>query len=239
MIMASVISSVDVGLAPGIAQANAPPRAINSKAAAASSGPLAAKDAATKFEPAQPRYTEFAKLAKADDQVSEIAKSVREADKALTKVDDAVKQLHNEVLNVVKNFPPFPQNDERAQYLMSINGLRKELQAMVVPAVKDGKEPVFYPREGKLPELDPKTASEQDLRDFADVLKQMEEGIKRGKTALSSAFEALPKKINQDLVIPLEGEAQAGDVSRTTGGALQRFAKPVLAEETALAALEQ
>jgi hypothetical protein len=234
MIMASVISSVDTALAPVIAQANAPPRSVSSP-----THPMASPAATSQDVAARPRYTEYAKLAKADDQQSEIAKSVREADKALGKVEDAVQTLKKDVLHVIKNFPPFPPNDERVQYLMSINGLRKELQAMNVPAVQDGKEPVFYPRESKLPELDPKSASEKELRDYADVLKQMEEKIKQGRDGLKSTFEALPKKINQDLVIPLNGEAQAGEVSRQASGGLQRTGLSVLGEPNALAELEQ
>jgi hypothetical protein len=236
MIMASVLTSVDPGLAPVIAQANAPPRSVQSTKPVSTNpaNPMASKDAAP-----QPRYAEFAKLARSDDLANEVAKSVREADKALGKVREAVEHLQKEVQNVVKNFPPFPPNDERAQYLMSINGLRKELQAMIVPAVKDGKEPVFYPREAPLPELDPNAASEKELRDYAKVLAQMEEKIQRGQADLKSAYEALPGKINLDLVIPLHGEAQAGEISRATGSALRQTGASVLAEETALAALEQ
>lgn len=232
--MASVISSVDTVLTPVVAQANAPPRTINSPAHSMASLAATPQDVT-----ARPRYTEYAKLARSDDQVSEIAKSVREADKALGKVENAVQDLKKETLHVIKNFPPFPPNDERVQYLMSINGFRKELQAMDVPAVAEGEEPVFYPRESKLPELDPKSASEKDLRDYADTLKLLEADIEQAREALKSTYEALPKKINQDLVIPLNGEAQAGEVSRQASGSLQRTGLSVLGDESALTELEQ
>lgn len=232
--MVSVISSVDTGLGPVIAQANAPPRIINSKAVSTVSGTVASEDGVVR-----PRYTEYAKLAKTDDQVSEYARSVREADKALGKVEEKVQDMKSGVLDIIKNYPPFPKGDERADYLMSINGLRKELEAMSVPPLKDGSEPVFYPRESKLPELDPKAASDKELREFADALSWLEEKIRKGHAELKTAFEALPAKINKDLVIPLNGETQAGEVSRAVAARLQEQGLSVLGDEEVLAELDQ
>lgn len=235
--MLNAISSFDSGVVPGLAQPNAPPRVAQS--ATAAKGPAAGVAPRGEEESVQPRYAEYAKLAKADDKLGEVAKSVREAGKALEKVADTVQTLKKGAQDVIKNYPPFPANDERSNYLMSINGLRKQMEAILVPPVEDSNGPVFYPQEDKLPELDPKSASEKDLKEFLDAIAQLEEKVEKGFVELKTAFDALPEKINQDLVIPLKVERQADDVSRTAADDLQRTGVSVLAESSALSALGQ
>ncbi|TCJ17953.1 hypothetical protein EZJ19_03325 [Parasulfuritortus cantonensis] len=120
----------------------------------------------------------FSGLASAKDATADVAVSVREVGKALEQVGVLLGQLDQQV-GQVKNYPPFPPgNEQRAAYINSLNGLRRQMEAVSVPPVDNGSEPVFYPKETELPVLDAGAATDGEVaalgNQAADVRAQVD-----------------------------------------------------------------
>ncbi len=100
------------------------------------------------------------------EHLTQLAKSIRDVVKGLGQIDDFLIKVVKTV-GMMKNYPPFPDgNEDRLHYIQSLNGLRKELEAITVPKVVGSAEPVLYPQEVKLPVLDPGRASDADVHNF-------------------------------------------------------------------------
>jgi len=149
-------------------------------------------------------FAGFVSLAAAKDEVIQGARSIRETHKALDAVDGVLKEL-NQAVQLVKNYPPFPQgNEKRVDYITAINGLRQQLEALEIPPVKGGQEAVFYPRESGLPQLDPVTATDADILSLGQALDELRLKVNDGYVSLQKQAQELPEKINADL--PAETE---------------------------------
>ncbi|MBI5331293.1 MAG: hypothetical protein HZB71_11855 [Betaproteobacteria bacterium] len=180
----------------------------------------------------------FASLSASNDDAGRAAQSVRAAGRSLEKVAQAVHELKDSVVTVIKNYPPFPQGDQkRAEFLNSINGLRQQLAAMTVPPAGDSLEPVIYPREYDLPFLNPDNASEEELQAFSRTLDEMEAKVMEGFADLKALVDKLPKKINADLTLPLNGDDEAGQVSHETGGKIGLQRVSLLGDSSVLTSL--
>jgi len=148
--------------------------------------------------------TGFASLAAAKDEVIQGARSIRETHKSLDVVAGVLKEL-NDAVQLVKNYPPFPQgNEKRIDYITGINGLRQQLEALEIPPVKGEQEAVFYPRESGLPQLDPITATDADILSLGQALDELRLQVNDGFVSLQKHAQELPEKINADL--PAETE---------------------------------
>jgi hypothetical protein len=163
------------------------------------------------------KFTEFVALASEKDEAMQYARSIREADQALADVKEIVKDI-GEAVALVKNYPPFPPgNDGRMQYINGINGLRQQLESMVVPPVKGDSEAVFYPREAALPVLDAMSATDDDVQAFGPALTQLQDKLDAGVVALHKRAQALPEKINADLpLLPATEEAVGQLINEVT-----------------------
>lgn len=105
----------------------------------------------------------FSSLATAKDEAVQVAQTFRNVGNALEQISEVLDKLDHEVQQI-KNYPPFPAGNERRQdYINSINGLRRQLEAMSVPPLEQGLEPVFYPKETGLFGLFPATATDEDV----------------------------------------------------------------------------
>jgi len=153
-----------------------------------------------RFNPTQQvGVTQFSSLVAAKDEVIQTAQSIRQAQKALGAVDEAMKDL-NEAVQLVKNYPPFPQgNEKRIDYINGINGLRRQLEALEIPPVKNRQEVVFYPRESGLPSLDPAAASDEEVLAIGPALDKLQLKVNESYAALQKQAEELPKINNADL----------------------------------------
>jgi hypothetical protein len=130
----------------------------------------------------------YAGLAASKDAVLDVAQSAREIGKTLVKAGELLDRAHQEVKQV-KNYPPFPAgNEQRIQFINSLNGLKRQLEALTVPAVKENLEPVFYPRETGLNELAP-AASDDDVAMFAAGVNGARNSLEAGKAQLNQQMQ--------------------------------------------------
>ncbi|MCX7628509.1 MAG: hypothetical protein N2Z69_08895 [Methylophilaceae bacterium] len=171
----------------------------------------------------------------AKSAITGTAKGVRTAYQALDRADALLGQMA-ELVGMVKNYPPFPPgNEERVQYLNSIDGLRKMLQAVVVPPVEDQYQPVFYPRETKFPELDAKVPSDAAVLAFGEVVAALQGEVRMARQMLDAQAAQLYEQRAGNSPVP--EEAQVPGLSATVATQLANVAWPIAGESNALAQL--
>lgn len=111
--------------------------------------------------------SESARLQAWRDGAVALGQRAREADVALAKAIDLVKQMKAQLSAVTKQFPPFPaDSEERFRYLNGFSGLRALVESLTFPPVpaSDGNwGGIRFPPERigwDLPRLDPATADD-------------------------------------------------------------------------------
>lgn len=176
------------------------------------------------------RHAAFAALASVKDEAAHVAVSVRHAGQALERAEATVHIMRDKVQQfLMKNFPPFPPGSEQRQdYLNSISALRRQIESMSIPPLEGKPEPVFYPREWDLPGLDPKTASDEDVRVFGRALDDMAQRINTGYSELEAIVGELPTWLPQELPPPPESDERALDASQAVAVQLPRFGASLL-----------
>jgi hypothetical protein len=154
------------------------------------------------------------------------ARNVRAARQALDQADALLGRMAD-LVGAVKNYPPFPPgNEERQQYLNSIDGLRKQLQALVVPPVADRVEPVFYPRESKFPELDANVPSDAAVLAFGEAVAALRDQVKTARAVLQAQATQMADAGMAGLPRP-PAETQVPALSAQTAVQLGQTAYPI------------
>jgi hypothetical protein len=169
----------------------------------------------------------FSALSDSKDMATQVAQTVRGVSDALDKVDSVLKEMQTKI-DQVKDYPPYPAgNEARVKYLNSIDGLRKELQSLVIPPIKDGNAPVFFPQEGKFPPLDAKTPSDAAVLAFGEAVQSVKGNLDTARAVLQAQSDQLSAKASIHLPHPpAESQAQSisGTVSDQLAGTTQSLA---------------
>lgn len=80
--------------------------------------------------------------------VHQAARMVRSADRAMAGIQDALTGMKEALTQIVKQYPPYHlESQERIEYLNSISGLRKQIEALVpyMDLGSQAREPVIFP----------------------------------------------------------------------------------------------
>jgi hypothetical protein len=164
------------------------------------------------------------------------AQSARDAGKSLDRAEELLNDMAA-LVGAVKNYPPFPAgNEERVQYINSIDGLRKEMQSLTFPPVSPEYEPVFYPQEDKFPPLDAKVPSDAAVLAFGDAVKVVRDDVKTAREALEQQLQRSAE--HASLGVPrAPQEQQAQEISVTVAGQLNGKSLPIVGASDALAQL--
>ncbi|MBK6741811.1 MAG: hypothetical protein IPG66_02080 [Hydrogenophilales bacterium] len=180
------------------------------------------------------QHSSFSGLAAAKDEAAHVAQSVREVGKALEQADRLVKALSQEV-QMVKNYPPFPPgNEQRLAFINSVNGLRQQLEALAIPPIEPGVEPVFYPREAELPELFPATSSDEDVAAFSAKLGDVGVRLGQGFEALQAVAAKAQSTTNSELPSVAFDDSEIQALGIAVGRQLGDANQPMLSRDTAL-----
>ncbi len=179
----------------------------------------------------------YAALDGGKEVATQSAQAVREAGKGLDKAEDILKKMA-EAVDAVKNYPPFPAgNEDREKYLKSIDGLRKELQSMVIPPASADFQPVFYPQKDKFPPLDQKFPSEAAVLAFGKAVEAIQSDVKTARQALEAqAKQIASAEAAAGLPRPVD-ERQAQSVSASAAGQLNGRAVRLAGSSDVLAQL--
>lgn len=149
------------------------------------------------------RHAAYAALAGVKDEASQTAQTVREMNRTLQSARTTLEGMRQAADAVLKQYPPFPLGSEqRLSYLRSIAALRHQLDAMTVPPRDDQVGPVFFPRSGDLPELDPSRATDEDVAAFSRALDALLQGVAAGQSMLRERVAALPDRLHETLPPP-------------------------------------
>lgn len=140
------------------------------------------------------------------DVSNRTAQAVRAADAAMAQVGDSVAKIKQALTQIVKQYPPYGQESrERLEYLSSIAGLRKQIEA-VAPFLSfagDGQQAVSFPGEDKaldladfglgqldIPELGPK-ASDAEVAAALVKVEAVEVRVGTNRAALAEAVQSV------------------------------------------------
>lgn len=141
----------------------------------------------------------FPILSEIKDGLANVAKAIKEAGKALD-VADTLLQKMQERVDVVKDYPPYPAgNEERVEYIRQIEGLRKVLDALVVPRVTESYPPVFYPQESEFPTLDADVPSDAAVLAFGEAVAAVQSRVNAGRAELQAQADQLSGRVGIDL----------------------------------------
>ena len=161
----------------------------------------------------------FAILADRKDDAVQAAQAGREAGKSLDRAADLLQDMAS-LVGAVKNYPPFPAgNEERVQYINSIDGLRKEMQSLILPPVAPEYEPVFYPQEAEFPPIDAQVPSDAAVLAFGDAVQVIRNDVNTAREALEQQLQRSAESASEGLPRPPE-EQQVQVVSATIAGQL-------------------
>ncbi|MEZ0223740.1 MAG: hypothetical protein ACAH83_04240 [Alphaproteobacteria bacterium] len=175
----------------------------------------------------------FAALADDKEASAQVAKSIRDAGKSLDRAESLLQDMAS-LVGAVKNYPPFPAgNEERMQYINSIDGLRKEMQSLVVPPVTAEYEPVFYPRESEFPPLDAQTPSDAAVLAFGEAVQAVRNEVDTAREAL----EAQAQRSAENASAGFADELQAQEISVAVAGQLNGKAQPLVGASDVFAQL--
>jgi hypothetical protein len=166
----------------------------------------------------------FSAEAEKKDEVTVAAIQGRSAKEGLEKASAVLDEMGTQ-LALVKNFPPFPAgNEERAQYLNSLEGLRKELQSLAIPPVSAEYEPVFYPREDVFPPLDVKVPSDAAVLAFGDAVLAVKDNLSTARAALETQLAKVAENAGY---VRAAGETGAREISKAIASQIQGRAQPL------------
>lgn len=178
----------------------------------------------------------FATLADDKEASAQVAKSVRDAGKSLDRAESLLQDMAS-LVGAVKNYPPFPAgNEERMKYINSIDGLRKEMQSLVVPPVTSEYEPVFYPRASEFPPLDANVPSDAAVLAFGEAVQAVRNDVDTAREALEAQAQRSAENVSAGLPRPAD-ERQAQEISVAVAGQLNGKAQPLVGASEVFAQL--
>jgi hypothetical protein len=164
------------------------------------------------------------------------AQSVRDSGKSLDRAEELLGDMAA-LVGAVKNYPPFPAgNEERVQYINSIDGLRKEMQSLVVPPVTPEYEPVFYPQEAKFPPIDAQVPSDAAVLAFGEAVQVIRDDVNTAREALEQQLQRSAEHASSGLPRPPR-EQQAQEISVAVAGQLNGKSLPIAGASDVLAQL--
>lgn len=161
------------------------------------------------------RVAAYAQLQEAKDAQQNAAV----ADRQRLAEADAARQLAREMranlVAIVKNYPPFPpESEERQRYLELAVGLRKQMEALMVPPPEKGGPPALTAEaQASLAKLSPQ-ASDADVAVAAEALAQWEAGLTGYGEEIRVRWQSEP--MSQESALQLSGVA-AGQLSALSG----------------------
>jgi hypothetical protein len=162
------------------------------------------------------------------------AQSARDTGKSLDRAEELLDDMAA-LVGAIKNYPPFPAgNEERVQYINSIDGLRKEMQSLTFPPVAPEYEPVFYPQEDKFPPLDAQVPSDAAVLAFGDAVKVIRNDVSTAREALEQQLQRSAEHASRGLPRPPE-ERQAQEISVAVAGQLNGKSLPIVGASDVLA----
>ncbi|MFN3883349.1 MAG: hypothetical protein ACK4Q4_01145 [Rhodocyclaceae bacterium] len=155
---------------------------------------------------------QFAAYARLQD-VKDTQQNAALADRQRLAAADAARELAREMranlMAIVKNYPPFPpESEERQHYLELAIGLRKQMEALIVPPPEKGGPPALSAAgQASLAKLSPR-ASDADVAAAAEALAGWEAAVAGYGEEIRAAWRSEPMKQDAALRISATVSAQ-------------------------------
>lgn len=197
---------------------------------------------------ASPQYTAIS----GDREVQgQQAARIREAQANLGGIQERLAEIKKTLVQIVKQFPPYPVgNPQRVEMMNLVQGLRKELDALTVPApyrfpsqqqsveadkLAQGQLPVpvaVVKSDLPLPAFDPQTTTDEEI---VTALEQIEKLQKRVEQAEQGMWQDVVQFVGQADPAQVEDQSQSvrGYLANTPGVSIAHGNDRVLAAATA------
>jgi hypothetical protein len=121
-------------------------------------------------------------------------------------------------------------------FINSIEGLRKQLEALQVPPVERENGPVFYPKESNLPVLDV-LASDAKVEEFGQAVEAVQRRINAGYAELQSQAARITSRFSVDLPQPPR-EDEVMQAGSATAAQLATVSQPLVSNSAVLAQMD-
>lgn len=118
----------------------------------------------------------FASLQQVKESFQQQALADRAEKSRLVEMERLMQDMRSNLQAIVKNYPPFPQgSEERERYLSLITGIRKQMEAMMIPPPDSAAAPwVAAMRQMGMPPALDGTTSDAEL---AQVVQRLDQAI--------------------------------------------------------------
>jgi hypothetical protein len=170
-----------------------------------------------------------AQIRLAKDAMADAALQIRLTQSHLEMADDVLAQAKANLTQIVKQYPPFAQDSpQRIAYLNAITGLRKQLEALSFPMVREqeGLEPgqakgidwqevlpplPLLPKQGDLsiPELAPEMATDSDVASALGAVVRTQERVSLMKQGMWDEVARFVGSLDVSRAISQAGEVKA------------------------------
>lgn len=173
--------------------------------------------------------TLYAQLRAAKDLRGEAALQFRQGQASLRQADELLEEIKSQLLQIVKQYPPFSlESPQRIAYLNAITGLRKQLDALAFPPDRRDQEAgesgidwqnsvpprPGYPAPGELAitELDPRMATDDDVKTALDAITKAQEGVSDARAGMWQDVVRYVGEASIGQIADYKAESQAQEV---------------------------
>lgn len=166
----------------------------------------------------------FGKLQSEKHTRSQQVKGIKIADDVMDKAGGIFNKMKAQLDSIIKNYPPFGlEDDRRIEYLMTFEGLRRQIEQLTIPPDnKTAEQYIVKVRSSDIPELT-KLSSDEEIVAAITKLNDEEDTIKAERQALQAeanrvinsdvqAFESLRRKGMWDDLTANSAESLSKDV---------------------------
>ena len=141
----------------------------------------------------QARHPRFSAANLRKEEGLAVALSVRESERTLERALQVSEAMRERALAIVKNYPPFPPgSEERRQYIESIQALRRQMEALVLPTEARPTAGLPLPVEYRLPPIDAYTSTDEELAELMPALDQLDAQLTQARQSLTRLVLDLP-----------------------------------------------
>ncbi len=154
-------------------------------------------------QPSQTVRTAFAVRQAGNEEMLRFATAVRRSEDRMQNLDAYLSAMERDAAIVVKNYPPFPvDSEERLAYLNSVNGLRQQIEKLMLQSQTDDstvRKSVFdrvldgtfaeLPQITLPEEFDPATISDREVGELYEQILALREKLAHYREDLHTRFQ--------------------------------------------------
>lgn len=150
-------------------------------------------------EPIPKPFTAYARLQDVKDGLQNAAVGDRQRLVEAERRRELARQMQANLMAIVKNYPPFPpESEERRHYLELAIGLRKQMEALIVPPPDEGGPPALAAGSRTALEGLNLASSDAEIAMAAQALAELQTGLAGYGEEIRAAWRASEPMAQED-----------------------------------------